>query len=168
MRNSSLFIAITFVAGIAVGVVGRDYQRGTAQQKRHDADLAAIEKLHREDVAATLSEDPKQLMDLWAEDGVRLEPGKPSIVGKKAIQADNDRGHAAYPNFKVLSYVPDNRQMHISDGWAVEWNSMESKFQMVPDSPPMPFRAKGVRVMKRQSDGTWKFAAVCWNTSEGQ
>jgi hypothetical protein len=32
-----------------------------------------------------------------AADGVRLEPGKPPVVGKQAIGADNDKGLAPYP-----------------------------------------------------------------------
>ena len=58
------------------------------------ADLAAIEKLHREDIEVTLSQDPKGLIDEWAEDGVRFTPGSPPAVGKQAIGAENEKFQA--------------------------------------------------------------------------
>ena len=33
---------------------------------------AAIEKLHQQDIAATLSRDPVALTDLWTDDAIRL------------------------------------------------------------------------------------------------
>lgn len=50
------------------------------------ADLAGIEKLHQRDMAATLSRDPVALPNLWTDDAVRLGPGRPAEVGKKAIR----------------------------------------------------------------------------------
>ena len=58
------------------------------------ADLAAIEKLHQQDIAATLSRDPVALTDLWTEDAVRLGQGQPAQVGKQAIRESNERWSA--------------------------------------------------------------------------
>jgi ketosteroid isomerase-like protein len=65
----------------------------------------------------------------------------------------------------VLSYAPDLKNIHIqiTDGWAYEWGETDAKFQLSPDSPPVSMHGKGVRVMRRQSDGSWKFALVCGN-----
>jgi uncharacterized protein (TIGR02246 family) len=84
--------------------------------------MTAIEKLHAQDVAATLSQDPAALARLWTDDVVRLEPGKEAEVGKQAILAANERNREAHPEFKVLSYVPDIKNVTITkDGWAFEW-----------------------------------------------
>jgi ketosteroid isomerase-like protein len=135
--------------------------RGTLERKdTRAADLAAIEKLHQEDIRVTLSQDPKGLISVWAEDAVRLEPGKPPVVGKRAIQADNEKGHALYPGFKVLKYVPDVKEVKIADGWAIEVGDFEATFQMSPKDRPVTVQDTGMRVLKRQSDGSWKFALV--------
>jgi len=49
-------------------------------------DMAGVEKLRQQDIAATLSRDPVALTDLWTDDAVRLSPGQPAEVGKQAIR----------------------------------------------------------------------------------
>src|SRR5688500_7862456 len=55
------------------------------------ADLAAIEKLRQQDVAATLARDPVALTDFWTEDAIRLGVGAPPEIGKATIRASNER-----------------------------------------------------------------------------
>jgi hypothetical protein len=59
MRRTSVFMTITFLAGLAIGYFARAAV-GTLQRRTHPADLAAIEKLHRADVEATLTQDPSR------------------------------------------------------------------------------------------------------------
>jgi uncharacterized protein (TIGR02246 family) len=75
------------------------------QRRTPAADLAAIEQLNQEDIGATLAQDPKRLIDLWAEDAVAFFPGSPPAVGKQAIGEHNDTFHTQYPGLKVLSRV---------------------------------------------------------------
>jgi uncharacterized protein (TIGR02246 family) len=84
-----------------------------------DANRAAIEKLHQQDIAATLSRDPGALADLWTEDAVRLGQGRPAEVGQRASRESNERW-SARPGVKVLTYVPETKDLTIWDGWAVE------------------------------------------------
>ena len=79
-------------------------------------DMAGIEKFHQQDIAATLSRDPVALTDLWTDDAVRLRSGQPPELGKKAIQESNQRW-AAMPGIKVVSYVPETKDITILDGW---------------------------------------------------
>ena len=163
MRRTSLVTSIVFVAGVGIGFLARSAGMGTLQRRdTRAADLAAIEKLHERDIEVTLSQDPKGL-DIWTEDGVRLEPGRPPVVGKQAIQADNEKGRAQYPGFKVLSYAPEFKNIQIVDGWASEWGESEARVKMSPEGPPVSLHTKGLRVLRRQSDGSWKIALNIWN-----
>src|SRR5207302_11112931 len=81
-------------------------------------DVAGIEKLRQQDIAATLSRNPVALTDLWTDDAVRLSPGQPAEVGRQAIRESNERW-SARPGFKVLSYVPETRDLTTLVGWAV-------------------------------------------------
>jgi ketosteroid isomerase-like protein len=163
MRQTSLVAILVFIVGLGIGWFARSAYKGMLQRRMYVADLAAIEKLRQEDIEVTLSRDPKGLMDVWAEDGVRLNPGSPPVVGKQAIQADNEKGMAQAPGLKVLSYAPEFKNLQIADGWAYEWGETDATFRVSPDVPPVTVHGKGVRVMKRQSDGSWKFAVVVGN-----
>jgi len=130
------------------------------QRSTHAADLAAIEKLHQEDVDVTMSQDPKGLADVWAEDGVRITPGNPPTVGKAAIAAENEKDHAEHPEFKVLKYAPEIKDVQIADGWAIEVGSVEATYRLSAKDNPVNVSDRGMRLLKRQSDGSWKFALV--------
>jgi ketosteroid isomerase-like protein len=159
MRRAPIFVAIAFLAGFGIGYFVRGAT--TVQQKNaHAPDLAGIEKLHHEDIEVTLSQDPKGLMDIWTEDAVRYSAGKPPVVGRQAIGDDNAKGLAPYPGFKVLSYVPKFKNIQVQDDLATEWFEAQATFKLSPDGPPNTLNAKGLRVMRRQADGSWKFVVL--------
>ena len=134
----------------------------THRTDTHAADLAAIEKLHQQDIEVTLSQDPKGLIDVWTEDGVRFNPGGPPVVGKQAIKDDNQKFRAVNPDFKVLKYATDIKEIQIVDDWAIEVGHTEATYKMSANDDPVSLNFKGMRLLKRQSDGSWKFASVGW------
>ena len=164
MKGTYVFVAIGFLAGLGTGFfvhsagVGRHLRRDP-----HAADLAAIEKLHQKDIEVTLAQDPKGLLDIFTEDAVRIVPGSPPAVGKQAIKAENEKGRAEFPGFKVLSYAPEYRNIQIENGWPCEWGEHEAQYKLSPEAPPVSLRLKGFEVLKRQSDGSWKFAVLILN-----
>ena|SRR5579863_5415957 len=158
---------VGLIIGVFIGVVaghllwrGRSETRGTGAVSA--ADLAAIEKLHQQDIDVTLTQDPKGLVDLWADDGVRIAPDGNAVVGKTAIGGDNAKFRAANPEFKVLKYAPDlhHFSVAIADGWAVESGTLAATFKMSAKDEPAIMNIKTVRVLQRQADGAWKFALV--------
>ena len=97
-----VFCALAVLASHVVQGSGASAGSNAGRQ----ADLASIEKFHQRDIAATLSRDPVALTDLWTDDAVRLGPGRPTEIGKKAIRESNERW-SALPRVKMLSYVPE-------------------------------------------------------------
>jgi ketosteroid isomerase-like protein len=122
---------------------------------RRDTDRAAIEKLHQQDIAATLSRDPVALTDLWTDDAIRLGPGQPAEVGKQAIRESNERW-SARPGLKVLTYVPETKDLTIWDGWAVEWGYFTGSYVESPGGEPKQIRGARLWVLKKLPDGSWK------------
>jgi uncharacterized protein (TIGR02246 family) len=159
MRRTSLVTTIVFVAGLGIGFFARSAM-GTLERRTHAADLAAIEKLHRADFEATRTQDPKGLIDIWTKDAVRFNPGSLPTVGKQAIQAENEKFRAANPGFKVLSYAAEYKNIQIEDGWACEWGEHKAQFKLSPEAPPVSWHGAGFHVLRRQSDGSWKFAVL--------
>jgi uncharacterized membrane-anchored protein len=91
-------LAVALCAFVAVTPYA--YQGSVAAVKMDDAhaqDLAAIQKLLRQDVAVTLSRDTAALTDLFTDDGVRLQQGEPDDIGKQAIRTTNESQKAAAP-----------------------------------------------------------------------
>jgi ketosteroid isomerase-like protein len=161
MSRNSLVTTIVFLAGLGIGYFARGAGIGAPHRTdAHAADLAAIEKLHQKDIEVTLPQDPKGLLDLFTEDAVRFNPGSSPTVGKQALQADNEKFRAQYPGFKVLSYAPEYKNIQIENGWACEWGQHEAQYKLSPEAPPVSVRLKGFDVLRRQSDGSWKFAVL--------
>ena len=160
MSHTYLITIIVFVAGLGSGYFARS-AAGMLQRRTYAADLAAIEKLNQEDIEATLAQDPKRLIDLWAEDAVAFYPGSPPAVGKQAIGAHNEKFHAQYPVLKVLSYTSKYKNLQVEDGLACEWFEKKAEYELSPESSPVSWHTKGLAVLKRQSDGSWK-AVMVW------
>jgi len=126
-----------------------------ASDRGGDADRAAIEKLHQQDTAATLSRDPVALTDLWTNDAIRLVSGQPTEVGKLAIRESNERW-AARPSLKMLTFVPETKDLTIWDGGAVEWRRNTASYVVSPGGDPIQNRGTFLGVYKKLPDGSWK------------
>ena len=46
------------------------------------------------------------------------------------------------------------------DGWALEVGTFAATYKMSAKDEPVSVNDKGMRLLKRQSDGAWKFALV--------
>jgi ketosteroid isomerase-like protein len=120
------------------------------------ADTAAIEKLFQQDIAATLSRDAVALTELWTDDAIRFSPGQPAEVGRQAIRKSNELS-AARPGVKVLTYVPETRDLTILDGWAVEWGYFTGSYVESPGGEPKQIRGSRLMVLRKLPDGGWKY-----------
>jgi len=63
----------------------------------------------------------------------------------------------------VLSYAAEYKDIQIEDGWACEWGEHEAQYKLSPEAAPASLRGKGFHVLRRQSDGSWKFAVLIFN-----
>jgi len=127
------------------------YQNNSAEQTR-----IGIEQLHQLDVEATLSDKADELAKLWDSEAVRIEPGRAAEVGKPEIYANDKRWESKADRPKTLCYKSEIKDVQIVGDWAFEWGYFSYK----DSSNPKPMRGKVLRVMKRQADGSWKFARV--------
>ena len=131
--------------------------------------MAEIEKLHRQDITATLLRDTAALTELWTDDAVRLQQGEPDDIGKEAIRATNERQKAATPELRVLSYIPETKELTITDGWAFEWRYFTASYVESPGGQVKRIRGNVLIVLKKLPDGGWKGARAMgvMNPSEG-
>ena len=152
-------LSVALVVGALTAFAEQVVQKpatSAGSDRGRDADWAAIEKLHQQDIAATLSRDPVALTDLWTDDAIRLGPGQPAEVGKQAIRESNERW-SARPGLKVLTFVPETKDLTIWDGWAVEWGYFTGSYVESPGGEPKQIRGARLRVLKKLPDGSWKY-----------
>jgi hypothetical protein len=118
---------MTFLAGLGVGFFTRSADSGTAARGHTNAaNLAAIEKLHKADIDATVTQYLNALNILWSEGAVKLDvPGSP-VVGLWALKEMYEKFRANYPDFKVVKYAPVIAEVQIADGWAIEVGTFEA------------------------------------------
>jgi uncharacterized protein (TIGR02246 family) len=155
MRVHSVAVVVCALTALG-GQVAQGPAASAGSQRDRVADLAAIEKLRQQDIAATLSRDPVALTDLWTDDAVRLGVGAPADVGKKAIRESNER-QTANKGFKVLNYVPETKDLTFLDGgWAVEWRTYAASYVDSPGGEAKQVRGTVLVVLKKLPDGSWK------------
>ena len=164
MRLRSVAVVVSAVVAI-VGQVLQGPVAWAGSDKDRAADLAAIEKLFQQDVGATVSRDPVALTDLWTDDAIRFGGGQVE-VGKKAIGESNER-QTANKGFKVLSYVPETKDLTFLDGgWAVVWRSFTASVVDSPGGEAKQIRGTVLAVLKKLPDGSWKVFRGMGNTSQ--
>ncbi len=123
---------------------------GAARQDR-----AGIDRLHQQDVEATLSDKADQLATLWDNEAVRIGPGRPPEIGKAVIYADDKRWEEKKDRGRTLCYRSEIKDLQIAGDWAFEWGYFSYK----ESADPKPGRGKVLRVIKRQPDGSWSSRA---------
>ena len=133
---------------------------GVKMDDAHTQDVAAIKKWLSQDIAATLSRDMAALTELNTDDAVRLQQGEPDDIGKEAIRATNERLKAATPDLRVLSYVPETKDLTVPDGWAFEWGYFTGSYVESRGGEVKRVRGKRLMVLKKQPDGSWKCARL--------
>src|SRR5256886_7920094 len=111
------FINATVISFIAVRVVAA--ADGRSDSSSEEADRIAIERLHRQDIEATLSDKADELAKLWDSEAVRIQPGGPAEVGKATILANDKRWEAS--RARTLCYKPEIQDLQIVGDWAFEW-----------------------------------------------
>lgn len=167
MTQTSLFVTLAFLAGLSIGLFALSAVMAAPRQNdTRAADLSAIEELHKADEECTLTQDPQCLTTLWSDDGVKIDaPGGP-VVGTKAIGEAYAKFRSQHPEFQVLKYVTNYKDMQtaMADEWAIDvGSSTDITYKMSSNATPVAVpRTKEMRLLKRQPDGSWKFALWCW------
>ena len=130
--------------------------------------LKRIAELHQTDIDASKAQDFKTLLSLWTEDGVLLEPGKAPIKGREAIEAYMESQAETSKAYTIKEYVHDWQEIKVTGDWAFEWGFFNGEAQPVSGGQPIKQKAKLLRLLKRQEDGSWKCARVIYHNDPAE
>jgi hypothetical protein len=149
------FVSVAVITFIAVRLPAANDTR-TSKSSSEDSARIGIERLHQQDVEATLTDKADELAKLWDTEAVRIQPGRPAEIGKAEIYANDKRWEVQPDRPRTICYKSEIKDVGIASEWACEWGYISYK----DSSNPKPMRGKVLRVMKLQPDGFWKFARV--------
>jgi uncharacterized protein (TIGR02246 family) len=125
--------------------------------------LAAIERLHQQDITAAKAGDVATLATLWADNAVALPPGERPVIGIDAIREWLKRDQESAGKFEITEYKIDFQEIHVLGSEAVEWGRTRVAMRPKGGQGSMSISGNILRVLRRQPDGTWKVARAIWN-----
>lgn len=127
----------------------------SAQTPPRPDEKQAIRALTEKWLAAVHAKDTAQLLTMVTDDAVFIPLGRPPIRGKKEIEA---MYQLFFSQFSDVAQTVDVDEVEIAGDWAFTWGS--EKMVLFPKSggPAMQLEGKGMSILRRQPDGSWKFA----------
>ena len=127
-----------------------------------EEDVEAIKRVNVDLMNAFNSGDVEAAVALVMDDAADLPPNRPAIMGKEAIrdflQSDLDRF--------AMHFDDDVVEVEVDGDLAVMWSSYRVTLTPRDDGEPIESEGKWIKVLKRQSDGSWKFSRNIWNSDK--
>lgn len=124
-------------------------------------DEQAIRRLTEDWLAAVRAKDIPRLSGMVTDDAIFLPPGLPLISGKQAVET---MYKSFFQQFSRVEQAVSIEEVEVAGDWAFAWGT--EKFVLVPQpgGSPIEMQGKGLSILRRQPDGSWKFARGINNT----
>ena len=119
-------------------------------------DISAIENMAEELTEAYLALDWDRFTSFFTDDAVWMPPDQPPLIGKEAWWSWIGGG---WEKSTIERQIVNHEEIVIAGDWAFEWHTETQVGQ--------GWRAnfKGIWIMRRQADNSWKVARYCFNYS---
>jgi uncharacterized protein (TIGR02246 family) len=138
----------------------------TGRKEGASADMEAINALHQRDMEASRKWDVDTLASLWSDDIVTLSQGEPPMIGKEANRASMLRLKEESRDLQIADYILSFNEVKIVGDWAFEWGSYSGTVKPVAKGDAIRTTGKVMRVLKKDSDGTWKVARAMYDSDD--
>ena len=143
-------------------------QLPSSQQSAEDrllADQRAITRLQERDIAANTALDLDALVALTTDDVVVLPPGRPPVVGQKALRSFYQALVEKTPDAQVLAYSEEWDEVRILGDFALQWGTIRERTKASVTADESSSAVHAMRMLARQPDGSWKIARFMWNAA---
>ena len=125
------------------------------------ADIVAINKIWTQYAIGCNVGDFDLWISLWADDGIRMAPDAPAVIGKEQIR------EAMKPVFDQMTlYVTIGiKEVRVAGDWAFSRGT--GTLSMTPKAGGKTIKLDGkyLTILERQADGSWKIAIDCFNSN---
>ncbi len=120
------------------------------------ADVLAIENMVEQLSEAYLTRDWDGFTSFFTQDAVWMPPDQPPLIGKDAWWSWIGGG---WHRSTIEEQDTGSQEIVVAGDWAYEWH------KETQTGPGWQRKFKGIFIMHRQEDGSWKIARYCFNLS---
>jgi len=128
----------------------------------------AIERLHRRDMRASAAGDFAALRALVDDNAVMLPPGGAPQRGAKDFDAAFERMNNSPRTHEVIEYRLEFEEVKIFGNYAVEWGAIRGATREIATGRVNQSEYHVMRVLRRQSNGSWKIYRSIWAPGAGE
>jgi uncharacterized protein (TIGR02246 family) len=132
-----------------------------ADRAASDDEAESIRELTARWIAAVRAQDIDRLLSLVTDDVVFLPSSGPPIRGKEAV---GDLYRSLFGQFDVEQSA-STEEIEVAGDWAFSWGAETMTLSPRGGGQPIRLRGKGLTILRRQPDGSWRFARAINNPS---
>ena len=123
------------------------------------ADSTAVREALEAYLTAARANNVAGLQAVWADDGVYLNAGMPTLRGRKAIDSLIQAFHAVMDVKQIAVQV---EELTVSGDLAYMWGTYSETVVLAADST-QTMQGRYLFVWRRQADGSWRIARAAGN-----
>jgi len=127
---------------------------------RDASERAAIAQVTAALLTAVNASHVDGVVAVWAEDGVLMPPGHPSVHGRDALE----RYFSRLFSERRFTFTFTSSHIVVDGDIAIERVEYTASAWPREGGPAVEDHGKGVHVFRRQADGTWKLLQDIWNS----
>lgn len=124
-----------------------------------EADITAINEIWTQYAVACNTGDLDLWISLWTDDGIRMAPDIPAVIGKEQIRATMK---SLFDQF-IFKGVINNEEVRVVGDWAFSRGTGTLSTTPKKGGKTTKIDAKYLTILERQADGSWKIAIDCFN-----
>lgn len=152
--DCGLFAAMGLVVSLGACTSGPAADSGVGVPTQAEA-TAIVDRLDEEWFAGVAAGDLTAAVEQYTDDAVRMEPGRPTLVGKEAILAwlQSQFDGYTFDGSAVIDEV-----MVLGPDWILRRNHGEFTATPKAGGEVIPFKESWLTLLQRQPDGSWKIS----------
>jgi ketosteroid isomerase-like protein len=160
MRHPARWIVVVIAGATLQACASKAEPPAQTSQANTEKDVAAINAVQDRELALASTGNADSLVTIGTSDAELMPPDEPAVHGRDAMKkwAETMFSQASVSGRYTSSDVT------VSGDLAVVRYSGELTITPKAGGAPATERIKGIHVMKRQADGTWKIAQDVWNS----
>ena len=160
MRHPAHWIVVVIAGATLQGCASKAEPPPQAGQSNTEKDVAAINAVQDRELALAASGNVDSLIAIGTSDFHLMPPDEPAVHGSDGLRkwAETVFGQVTMSGRYMSSDVT------VSGDLAVARYTAELTMTPKSGGAPTTEQIKGIHVMKRQPDGTWKIAQDVWNS----
>ena len=160
MRHPARWIVVVIAGAAIQACASKAEPPAQAGQANTEKDVAAINAVQDRELAMAATSSADSLASVGTNDAVLMPPDEPAVHGVDAMKkwAETMFSQAS------LSGRYTSSDVTVSGDLAVARYTGELTMTPKAGGAPVTERIKGIHVMKRQPDGSWKITQDVWNS----